>query len=73
MFKMLQVKMKVFVKDVEECMKMKKRQQWLHVLVLQKAVAGSRCQMVDVTPSHQDQLADEMLASLYHTAPIRLR
>ena len=29
--------MKVFVKTVEECMKMKMRQQWLHVVVLQKA------------------------------------
>ena len=37
MFKLLQVKMKVFVKAVEECMKMKMRQQWLHVVVLQKA------------------------------------
>ena len=56
--------MKVFVKVVEECMKMKMRQQWLHVIVLQKAVAGRRCQVVDDIPSHQDQLADEMLASL---------
>ena len=67
--------MKVFVKAVEECMKMKMRQQWLHVVVLQKAkntVAGSRCQVVDDIPS-QDQVADEMLASLYHTAPIRFR
>ena len=37
MFKLLQVKMKVFVKAVEECMKMRMRQQWLHVVVLQKA------------------------------------
>ena len=29
--------------------------------------AESRCQVVDDIPS-QDQLADEMLASLYHTA-----
>ena len=34
--------------------------------------AGSRCQVADDIPS-QDQLADEMLASLYHTAQTRLR
>ena len=38
----------------------------------QNTVAGSRCHVVDDIPS-QDQIADEMLASLYHTAPIRLR
>ena len=56
-------------------MKMKMKQQWLHVVVAAKSqntVAGSRCQVVDDIPS-QDQVADEMLARLYHTAPIRLR
>jgi len=38
----------------------------------QNTVAGSRCQVVDDVPS-QDQLADEMPASLYYTAQTRLR
>ena len=38
----------------------------------QNTVAGSRCQVVDDIPS-QDQVADEMLASLYHTAQTKLR